>query len=217
MHVLINAAMSVDGKLSTIERRQVRLSGEGDFDRVEAIRIGVDAVVVGVGTVLADDPGLLVPEAALPPGRAQPTRVVLDSSARTPPDAAVLDDRAPSVVMCATGAPAARIEAMRTAGATVKELPGEHVQVRPALEALAGEQIDRVLLEGGGEVIFSAIEAGVVDALSVYIAPVVIGGADAPTLADGAGFTESFPKFRLESVHRLDEGVVLYLTPRQNG
>jgi 2,5-diamino-6-(ribosylamino)-4(3H)-pyrimidinone 5'-phosphate reductase len=216
MHVLVNAAMSVDGKLSTIERRQVRLSGEGDFDRVEAIRIGVDAIVVGVGTVLADDPGLLVPEASLPAGTAQPTRVVFDSSARTPPDAAVLDDRAASVVVCAASAPATRIETIRTTGATVIELPGEHVQVRPALEALAHEQIDRVLVEGGGEVIFSAIEAGVVDALSVYIAPVVIGGAAAPTLADGAGFTETFAEFSLESVHRLDAGVVLYLTPQQN-
>jgi len=216
MHVLINAAMSVDGKLSTIERKQVRLSGEGDFGRVEAIRIGVDAVVVGVGTVLADDPRLLVPEASLPAGKAQPTRVVFDSSARTPPDAAVLDGRAPSVLVCAKSAPAARVEAIRTTGATVIELPGEHVQVRPALDALADEQIERVLIEGGGEMIFSAIEAGVVDALSVYIAPVVIGGADAPTLADGAGFTETFSEFSLESVHRLDEGVVLYFTPQQN-
>jgi 2,5-diamino-6-(5-phosphoribosylamino)pyrimidin-4(3H)-one reductase (EC 1.1.1.-) len=216
MHVLLNAAMSLDGKLSTVQRTQVQLSGEGDFDRLEAIRIGVDAVAVGVGTVLADDPGLVVPETALPTGGTQPTRVVFDSRARTPVDAAVLDDRATSIVVCTTAAPAGRVEALRTAGARVIETAGDRVRIEPALAALEDVGIDRVLIEGGGELIFSAIAAGVVDAVSLYIAPVVIGGADAPTLADGQGFTEAFPRFEVENIHRLDTGVVLYLTPQQN-
>jgi 2,5-diamino-6-(ribosylamino)-4(3H)-pyrimidinone 5'-phosphate reductase len=216
MHVLINAAMSLDGKLSTVQRTQVRLSGDGDFARLEAIRIGVDAVMVGVGTVLADDPGLVVPEEALPSGASQPTRVVLDSMARTPVDAAVLDARAPTVVACTSSAPAGRIAALQDAGARVIETGGDQVAMRPALDALGEEGIERLLIEGGGELIFSAIAAGVVDAVSLYIAPVIIGGDSAPTLADGRGFTEAFPQFTLESVHRLDAGVVLYLTPQQN-
>ena len=216
MHVLLNAAMSLDGKLSTVHRTQVQLSGDADFDRLEAIRIGVDAVVVGVGTVLADDPGLVVAEEALPAEATQPARVVFDSTARTPVDAAVLDARAPSFIITTPAAPAGRVEALRDAGARVLETAGAQVGVAPALQVLADEGVERVLIEGGGELIFSAVAAGVVDAVSLYIAPVIIGGADAPTLADGGGFTEAFPRFTLESVHRLDTGVVLYLTPQQN-
>mgnify|MGYP002760951020 CR=1 FL=1 len=216
MHVPLTAALSLARKLSTVHRTQVQLSGDADFDRLEAIRIGVDAVVVGVGTVLADDPGLVVPETALPAGATQPTRVVFDSTARTPPDAAVLDARAASIVVCTPAAPAERVEALRDTGAMVIETPGERVQVTSALRALEDAGIERILIEGGGELIYSAVAAGVIDAVSLYIAPVIIGGADAPTLADGRGFTETFPRFDIESVHRLDAGVVLYLTPQQN-
>src|SRR6056297_528662 len=100
MHVVVNAAMSADGKLSTRRREQVAISGPDDFDRVDALRADADAVMVGVGTVLADNPSLTLDDPALVREREDagesphPARVVADSHARTPPDAKLLDDTA---------------------------------------------------------------------------------------------------------------------------
>jgi len=94
--VHVNVAMSADGKLSTRERRQVKISGSSDFSRVDRIKAESDAVMVGIGTVLADDPSLTVKSPALVAERRErgndenPVRIVVDSRARTPTDAAIL-------------------------------------------------------------------------------------------------------------------------------
>lgn len=215
MEVVVNAATSVDGKLSTRERRQVRISGDADFDRVDRLRAAADAVLVGVGTVLADDPHLGVKSEdrrveRLRSGRsANPARVVADSRARTPPDATVLDDDADTYLLVSAAAPADRLARLREAGATVIETDGERVDLPVAFDALDDAGIDRLLAEGGGELIFSLFEAGLVDELSVFVGSLVVGGRDAPTLADGEGFAEDFPALDLVGVDRLDDGVVL--------
>jgi 2,5-diamino-6-(ribosylamino)-4(3H)-pyrimidinone 5'-phosphate reductase len=215
MEVVVNAATSVDGKLSTHERRQVRISGEEDFDRVDRLRAATDAVLVGVGTALADDPHLGVKSEArrverLRNGRpANPARVVADSRARTPPDATLLNDDAETYLLVSTAAPEERLIALREAGATVIEAGDERVALPTALDALEADGVDRLLVEGGGELIYSLFEAGLVDELSVFVGSLVVGGREAPTLADGAGFVADFPTLDLVGVDRLDDGVVL--------
>lgn len=207
MHVHANAAVSVDGKLATRERRQTRISGPADRARVDRLRAGVDAVLVGVGTVLADDPHLTVPEAAVEAG--QPARVVLDSAGRVPLDARVLSDAAPSYVVVSGDAPEARREALAAAGATVVAVAGDgRVNVEMAVTRLASAGIDRLLVEGGGEVLYSFLRAELVDVLTLYVAPTVIGGREAPTLVDGEGFVDRFPSLELDAVERLDDGVL---------
>jgi 2,5-diamino-6-(ribosylamino)-4(3H)-pyrimidinone 5'-phosphate reductase len=215
MEVVVNAATSVDGKLSTHERRQVRISGEADFDRVDRLRAAADAVLVGVGTVLADDPHLGVKSEdrrveRLRNGRtANPARVVADSRARTPPDATCLNDDAETYLLVSRAAPEDRLARLRDAGATVLEAGAERVDLPTALDALAAEGVERLLAEGGGELIFSLFDAGLVDELSVFVGSLVVGGRDAPTLADGEGFVDAFPTLELVAVERLDDGVVL--------
>jgi len=215
VHVRVNAAASVDGKLSTRRREQVAISGPEDFARVDGLRASVDAVMVGVGTVLADDPSLTVANADLVADRrdhgepAQPARVVADSRARTPVDAAIVDDVAPSYVLVAEAAPADRIEALEATGATVLVAGGDRVHLPRALDQLEAAGVDRLLVEGGGELLFSLFAADRVDALSLYVGSTVIGGRDAPTLADGEGFVERFPELSLDAVERLDDGVLL--------
>jgi 2,5-diamino-6-(ribosylamino)-4(3H)-pyrimidinone 5'-phosphate reductase len=218
MHVLANVAASADGKLSTRAREQVPISGPADFDRVDRLRADSDAVMVGVGTVLADDPSLTVDDDERLTDREergaprQPTRVVADSRARTPVDARVLDDAAPTIVLVSEAADAERIEGLRAAGATViatAPTDEERVDLPAAFEHLEDGGIDRLLVEGGGELLFSLFAAGLIDRLSVYVGTCVIGGRDAPTLADGAGFRDDFVDLSLASVERIDDGVLL--------
>ena len=215
MRVVVNAATSVDGKLSSRKREQLELSNEADFDRVDRLRADSDAVMVGIGTVLADDPSLTLDDETLVTERtgrdesAHPARVVADSRIRTPPDAAVLDDRAESYLLVSEAAPADFVAQMEETGATVIKAGDARVDLAAAFEALADHGIDRLMVEGGGEIIYSLFEADLVDRLSVFVGPTIVGGRDAPTLADGDGFTEAFPALSLESIEQLSEGVVL--------
>jgi 2,5-diamino-6-(ribosylamino)-4(3H)-pyrimidinone 5'-phosphate reductase len=215
MHVVVNAATSVDGKLSNRRREQVRISGEEDFERVDRLRAASDAVLVGVGTVLADDPHLDVDDPDLRTERtssgrpANPARVVADSRGRTPTDARILDDVATTYLLVSEAASQDRIDALETAGATVVVAGEDRVSFPAAFEALEADGVERLMVEGGGEVIYSLFAAGLVDELSVYVGSLVIGGRDAPTLADGEGFIDSCPSLTLDAVDRLDDGVLL--------
>ncbi|REA05065.1 2,5-diamino-6-(ribosylamino)-4(3H)-pyrimidinone 5'-phosphate reductase [Haloferax sp. Atlit-6N] len=215
MHVHVNAAASLDGKLSSRRREQVMISGDDDFARVDEIRAAADAVAVGVGTVLADDPHLTLDDPDLVAAREErgdpphPARVVADSRARTPTDARILDDAATTYVLVSEAAPADRREALDSAGAELVVAGAERVSLPDAFDALESRGVDRLMVEGGGELIFSLFEAGLVDELTLYVGSMVIGGRDAPTLADGEGFVADFPKLSLRDVERVDDGVLL--------
>ncbi|MFD1569937.1 2,5-diamino-6-(ribosylamino)-4(3H)-pyrimidinone 5'-phosphate reductase [Halorubrum laminariae] len=218
MHVVVNAAQSVDGKLATRNREQHRISGPEDFDRVDRVRAAADAVLVGVGTILADDPHLTLDEEdrrveRLRNGRAgHPARVVVDSTGRTPTDARILDDAATTYLLVSEATPTERREALTEAGAAVivaGDDDRECVDLTAGLDILTDRGIDRLMVEGGGEVIYSCFAAGLVDELHVYVGSMVIGGRNAPTLADGEGFIEAFPTLDLVGTERLDDGIVL--------
>jgi 2,5-diamino-6-(ribosylamino)-4(3H)-pyrimidinone 5'-phosphate reductase len=215
MHVVVNAAMSADGKLSTRRREQVAISGPEDFDRVAALRADADAVMVGVGTVLADDPSLTLDDSDLVAEREargespQPARIVADSHARTPTDASILDDEAETYVLVAEEEPLEHRQSLEEAGATVVVAGENRVALPEAFDQLAAHGIEHLLVEGGGELIFSLFQDALVDELSVYVAPKIIGGRDAPTLADGDGFVADFPDLDLTNVERIDDGVLL--------
>jgi len=214
MHVVVNAAMSADGKLSSRRREQIKISGSEDFNRVDRLRADSDAVMVGVGTVLADDPSLTVDETELLPQSddgtpRQPARVVADSRARTPPDARIVDDAATTYLLVSDAAPVERIKALSATDAEIVTAGETRTDLDAALDVLEAAGIEQLMVEGGGELIHSLFAADLVDELTVFVGPTVIGGRDAPTLADGEGFIDEFPALQLDGVERMDGGVLL--------
>ncbi len=216
--VVVNVAMSADGKLSTRERRQVKISGAEDFARVDLLKAGCDAVMVGIGTVLADDPSLTVKNPDLKSRRQQegkpehPARVIIDSRARISPDASVLNKGDGLRVVAVSGrADPARVDVLR-AKATVIVAGEDEVDLARVLDELGAMGIRRLMVEGGGTLIAGLVRAGLVDEIYTYIGSIVIGGKDAPTLADGPGWiTEAeFARLILADVARLDDGILLH-------
>ncbi len=210
--VFINSAMSADGKISSFERSQVRISGKADKARVDLLRAESDAVMVGVGTVLADDPSLRVKSASSREVRRakgwpeDPLRIIADSRARTPPSAKVLG---PGCLAIVTGsAPQERLDQL-SSKCEIIVCGKEQVDLTELFSRLYDRGVKRIMVEGGATLNWSLLKLGLVDELYVYMGAMLIGGENAPTLVDGPGFKEDFPRLTLSSVQRLDEGVLL--------
>ena len=219
-HVFVNLAMSADGKLSTKERRQVRISGEADFRRVDLIKSQCDAIMVGIGTVLADDPSLTVKDDVLKKERVDsgrdenPIRIVIDSRARTPVSADILHKGPGRRIIAVSGSADPAKTAPLSQFAEIKVSGDERVDLSSFLEYLGTLGIQRLMVEGGGTLIGSLFAEGLVDELYTCIGNMIIGGKDAPTPADGEGFINEsdFPSLVLKDAQKIDDGILLHWT-----
>jgi len=215
--VFINLAMSADGKVSTVKRRQIRISGADDFDRVDALRAECDAIMVGIGTVLADDPSLTVKSAKMREirrnaGKAEnPLRVVVDSKARTPIDAEILNKGEGARVIAVSEQ--AIVEDVGKLGAKAEIMVGgmDAVDLNKLLYLLWQRGVNRLMVEGGATLNWSLLSQELVDEVYIYVGNIIIGGEGAPTPVDGSGFLseEAMTKLELLSTERIDEGVLL--------
>lgn len=208
MRVHVNAAVSADGKIALRGAMPLPLSDKTDLERVHKLRAATDAILVGIGTVLADDPRLT----ARPSGATatQPTRVILDSKAQTPQNARVLDGTARTLVFVANG------NARRLPNAETIEAGENRVDLRLALREMQARGIQNVLVEGGATIIGAFLRAQLVDELTVYVAPVIVGGG-APTLVEGPGAekAEHVLRMRLVDATPQGDGVLLRYVPRK--
>ena len=202
-HVTINCAMSADGKIGFVTRRQAKISPKEDLRRVHRLRASSDAIIVGIGTVLADDPKLTV-KAEFARGR-NPIRVILDARGRTPLRAMVLDGKAPTIIVTNT-------KCNRTfRNAEVMRCGERQVDLRKLLGILSKRATRRILVEGGESVIWSFINEGLADELKIFVGSIILGGKGGPTPAGGPGITriEQAIPLKLERVRRLGGGVLL--------
>jgi 2,5-diamino-6-(ribosylamino)-4(3H)-pyrimidinone 5'-phosphate reductase len=217
-YVVVNVAMSADGKISTCERRQVKISGAQDFVRVDRLKAGSDAVMVGIGTVLADDPSLTIKGEECRQHRKNrgagenPARIVVDSRARIPLDASVLHKGSGlRIVAVSEKADPKKIAALKQF-ATVIVAGKNEVDLATLMDELGTMGIQRIMVEGGGELIAGLIRAGLVHEIYTFIGNLIIGGRTAPTLADGTGFLkdEEFSYLSLIETRRIENGVLLH-------
>jgi diaminohydroxyphosphoribosylaminopyrimidine deaminase / 5-amino-6-(5-phosphoribosylamino)uracil reductase len=188
--VVLKMASSLDGKAAARDGSSKWITGEEARADVQRLRAWADAVVVGSGTTLTDDPALTVRDPAFASAR-PPLRVVVDASGRVPGDRRVFDAAAPTLVVTTERVPAARRREWVDAGADVALLDGNDVGgvSLPALvEELGKRDVQGVLLEGGPALAWSAVRDGVVDQLVLYLAPRLVGGRDATGWLAGEGF-----------------------------
>lgn len=205
--VIGKAALSLDGKLATRESDSQWITGQKARRMAHEIRASVDAVVVGVETLLADDPRLTARESA---GNGPRYRVVLDSHLRTPADCRLgKEKRGRPLVITTTAAPDEGREALTAAGLEVVPVDSNgdgRVDLPAALAELMVRGCATVLIEGGGELLTGAFEVGIIDKVVLFYAPMLIGGADAPTLWDGRGHSRlvDAPRLSRITLHRLE-------------
>ncbi len=211
-HVILNAAMTLDGKIATVAGDS-RISCEADLKRVHALRASVDAVMVGVGTVLADDPSLTVRRAR---GKS-PTRIVIDSFAKTPPNARVLDNSAPTIIASTKSAPKRRLQKLRATGSKIIVAGEKEVDLHRLLEKLRSLGVRKLLLEGGSTLNWGMLKEGLVDEVRVAVSPRIVGGVTAKTLVGGAGFGEVQKGVGLDLKKVTKVGKNLLLTYRVKG
>jgi diaminohydroxyphosphoribosylaminopyrimidine deaminase/5-amino-6-(5-phosphoribosylamino)uracil reductase len=186
--VTYKAAMSLDGRVASPTGDSRWISSVESRELVHRWRAECDAVAVGIGTALADDPLLT---ARLEGDARQPARVVFDSAARLSLDSALVTslDEAPLIVVCAPEAASARRDALEQAGADVLVAPGRTPEARlaAALDELGRREIQDLLMEGGPTLAGSLFDAGEIDQVRVFIAPLLVGAAGARALLEGEG------------------------------
>lgn len=214
-HVTLKAAMTLDGKIATRTGASRWITGPVARAEVHRLRNRLDAILVGAGTVLADDPLLTVRD--VPHGR-DPVRIVLDGELRTPPRAALLHSgsSASTIVATTEGASAERAHALEAVGAEVWRLPGPNgkVELGGLVTRLAERGLLSLLVEGGGETHAAFLDADLCDRLILYMAPLALGGASAPTWLGGLGVDKLSEAKRFRFVNgprRLGTDLVLVL------
>ena len=186
--VVMKCAMTLDGKVATSSGDSRWISGEESRARAHRWRAELDAVAIGIGTALADDPLLTARVEAV---ARQPRRVVFDSEARLPLDSQLVRTatEVPLTVVCGRAAPRRAVEGLRAAGAEVLVVsgPNESARVAAALDELGAAGVQSLLLEGGPHLAGAFLDVGEIDVVHAFVAPLIAGGRNARSPLDGEG------------------------------
>jgi len=189
--VTLKLAATLDGKTAAADATSMWITGEEARADVQRLRAGADAIVVGSGTAIADDPSLTVRDPRFIHARA-PMRVVVDTRGRVAPGARLFEGAAPTLVATSERAPAERVAEWTAAGADVLMLdtdPHAGVSLLGLMTALGKRDVQGVLVEGGATLGWSLVRDGLADKVVLYLAPKLAGGATAPGVLGGAGFS----------------------------
>ncbi|ADC46858.1 diaminohydroxyphosphoribosylaminopyrimidine reductase RibD [Methanobrevibacter ruminantium M1] len=212
-YVILNAAMTLDGKIAT-KTGSSEISGKEDLERVHEIRKKVDGIMVGIGTVLADDPRLTVHKINARK-EDNPIRIVVDNKARTPLNFRILNDDAETIIAVSSICDERNENCDEEAVKRAKELEkrvnvfystGETVDLVEFMEYLYDYGIKSIMLEGGSTLNFSMIRDGLIDEVKICIAPMIVGGKDSKTFFDGDGFDYMKDAVQLELINSFPLG-----------
>ncbi len=214
--VTLKSALTLDGRTATATGDSKWISSEESRALVHGWRAEADAVAIGIGTALADD-ALLTARDLDPPATRQPLRVVFDSAARLPVSSAMVASvsEAPVLVIASPDAPPERTEPLREAGVDVLVVDGDPVaRVNATMDELGRREITSLMVEGGAGLAGSFVDAGEVDELRLFVAPILLGGAGARPLAGGEGKSHIADAERALEVRHETVGDDLLITAR---
>ncbi len=215
--VFINIAMTADGKIDTFQRKGAAISSERDKERVDHLRAEADAIMVGGKTLLEEDPKLTVKSEALRAERlasglsANPIKVGIVTEARLQPDSQFLNTGPANIVIFTTRWTSKHhISLLKSRGVDVYVDDSEKVNLLRALETLKELGVERLMVEGGATLNFELLRLGLVDEVTAYVAPMIFGGANAPTMAAGSGLErgDAIP-MKLAGAETWEDGGVL--------
>jgi 2,5-diamino-6-(ribosylamino)-4(3H)-pyrimidinone 5'-phosphate reductase len=226
-YTLVNVAMTADGKIDTFERRGAAISSVRDRKRVDQLRAASDGILVGGHTLLNEDPKLTVKSESLRAERVtrglppNPLKVGVATVADLRPGSRfVTAGPARVVIFTTTQTSKVQLESLRADGVELFVHDGLRVDLNRMMVSLKEIGVDHLMVEGGGTMNFELMRLGLVDELSAYMAPMVFGGANAPTLADGSGLVrETAIPLQLIEVEKWEDGGVLLrykITGRQD-
>jgi 2,5-diamino-6-(ribosylamino)-4(3H)-pyrimidinone 5'-phosphate reductase len=215
-YTFINVAMTADGKIDTFERKGSAISSRRDKERVDQLRALADGILVGGRTLLDEQPRLTVKSEALREGRVQrgvspnPVKVGVVTVADIALDSDFIKVGPARVVIFTTSQTSIpQLESLRSLGVEVFVDGAPRVDLHNMMLTLKKIGVDHLMVEGGGTMNFELMRLGLVDELTVYVAPMIFGGASAPTLADGLGLPrDAAIEMKLIDVERWEDGGV---------
>ncbi len=211
--VIMKAGMSIDGRIAAAPGQSTRITGQKSLQRVHALRNQVDAILVGIGTALVDDPSLTTRLHGRGSG-CDPLRLVLDADLRLPETAAMLqqESSAQTWIFCGRLADKKKRSKLEEAGAIVKTVPVSKgmLNLEAVLTELGKAQITSVLVEGGSRVHGSFLEAGLVDQLLLFVAPIFLGDQGVALASfSGKKKTDMLSQLKIMSTRRYGEDVLI--------
>jgi 2,5-diamino-6-(ribosylamino)-4(3H)-pyrimidinone 5'-phosphate reductase len=217
--VRMNVAVTADGKIDTFERRGAAISSARDKERVDRLRADSDAVLIGGRTLHGEDPKLTIKSGMLRAERealglpSNPAKVGVASRLELKPDSSFLMAGPARIMLFTTSQTSeSQLALVRSCGAEVFVLGGERVDLVRTLRILKDNSIKNLMVEGGATLNFELLNLGLVDELTIYVAPMIFGGETAPTLAAGFGLVRSaaIPLKLIKSEEWEDGGVLLH-------
>ena len=207
--VIAKFAMSLDGKIATNSGDSRWVTGPQAREVVQRLRRESDAVMVGIGTVLSDDPQLTARNDQGDPLTRQPLRVILDSRCRTPPDTRMLQEPGSTLIVTAGDSTAQQADRLKNAGAEVLPVASNHdgrIDLNQVMAELGQRDIVSLLVEAGGTLQGSLFDTGLVDKVMAFIAPVIIGGVQAASPVEGIGASRMARSWRLTRTNLQEVG-----------
>ncbi|WP_455645089.1 2,5-diamino-6-(ribosylamino)-4(3H)-pyrimidinone 5'-phosphate reductase [Methanosphaera sp.] len=209
-YVLLNAAMTVDGKIAT-ENSSMKISGENDLIRVHHLRKKYDGIMVGINTIIVDNPKLTIHK--IPSEKTDnPTRIIIDSKARTPLDSKVLNNQAETIIIVSKKAPIDRVKKLEEK-CTIITSGETSIDLKETMDKLYKLNIRSILLEGGSTLNFSMFKEELIDEVSICIGSKILGGSKSKTFVDGNGFDkDNCVNLNLKSCEKIDDDILLKYT-----
>ena len=210
-YIILNCAASADGKIALPNRQKIDLSNEKDFARVHLLRSECDAVIVGIDTVIEDNPSLTVNQ-KYNTGK-NPLRIILDTNYRTPENSKILYGNNKTLI--AIGDKTIDKELPNT---EIFRCGEKEIDLQKLMRFLSKKGMKKILVEGGETVLWSFLEKKLFDELNIFISSVIIGGKNTPTIAGGNGFMngEKLLKLKLEDIKKVDNGILVKYSKSKN-